>query len=205
MKKNRHFSHGILVAFLLSSLFLGCAQKEIVFNQNAICQAPIADIFLQSVYQKDSQSTTNQKEFEKILLDVIDKTGCIRLINAPKDGTYVLNATYEIKVQNEEKKELFKNQSSNTLIAKVILNLGNQSVIRRNFGESKISVKENKILGIGESEQISKDDEEKALKSSALAALKGFIADMQKQSAQAEGVEAAQDSQEAQNPQEMQE
>lgn len=195
MKKMDLFHSKVLSAFLFSFLFLGCAQQEIVFNQSAICQTPMADVFLQSIYQKDGQSTTKQKDFEAILLDVINKTGCIRLIKSPKEGAYVLNASYEIRVQNEEKKELFKKQSNNTLIAKVTLNLSNQTVIRRNFGESKISVEENKILGIGESEQISKDDEEKALRSSSLVALKSFIADLQKQE---EATQTTQSSQEAQ-------
>lgn len=173
MKKSEIISLGIISGLLL----VGCAQRELVFTQNTICQSPIAEIYLQGVFQKKSQGAVSEEEFKNLLEQVIQNTGCIRLLKKPQQGAYTLNATYEVKLDNAESKETFKSKSSHTLQTKVVLTLNNQEVIRRDFGESKISTEENKILGIGESEKISKDDEEKALKGSILAALKNFISE----------------------------
>ncbi|WP_027327543.1 hypothetical protein [Helicobacter pametensis] len=175
MNKTQMISLGLLGALLLG----GCAQRELVFTQDALCQSPIANIHLQSVYKKEGHSTTSEIEFKKDLETVIKNTGCIRLVNSPKDDAFTLNATYEVNVQNQAEKTTFKTKTNNILHAKVILNLSNQEIIRRDYGESKIAIEENKVLGIGENEQISQEDEEKALKSSILAALKSFIAAMQ--------------------------
>lgn len=175
MKKIALFSYTLSLS-LGALVFLGCAnQKEFVFTQSAICQAPIANVFFQSVHKKTGNTTINEKEFKTLLSEVVQNTGCINLVTSQEEGEYVLNATYEVRFESESQKEVFQSKSRNVLKAQVILNLSSAEGIRRDFGESTIEIQERKILGIGESEQISKEDEIKTIKSSALAALKNFI------------------------------
>ncbi|MCE3046791.1 hypothetical protein [Helicobacter kayseriensis] len=177
MKRAKVISLGIVSGLLL----VGCAQRELVFTQNSICQSPVAEIYLQGVFQRNNQGTISEGEFRNLLEEVMQNTGCIHLLKKPQQGAYTLNAAYEIKMENTKSKETFKSKSNHTLQTRVVLTLNNQEVIRRDFGESKISTEENKVLGIGEDETISKDDEEKALKSSILAALKNFISEIDSQ------------------------
>lgn len=166
--------------YILSLLFFfGCTQKEFIFTQNAICQTPLTNVFFQGVYKKTGNSTINEKEFRELLAGVIDKTGCINLVKSRDESEYVLNATYEVTLTNQSQQEIFQSKSRNILKTQIILNLSNDENIRRDFGESTIEIEEKKILGIGESEQISKEDEIKAIQSSALAALKNFISALQ--------------------------
>lgn len=175
MKKMKILSMGILSVLLLG----GCAQRELVFSQDALCPSPIANVYLQGVHKKGGHGAVNEEEFGAILEGIMKGTGCIQLISSPQEGAYTLNATYEATLQNDREKSTFKSKSSNVLSTKVVLNLSNQEVIRRDYGEAKISAEENKVLGVGESEQITKEDEEKALKGSTLAALKSFISALQ--------------------------
>lgn len=172
MRKIPFYAFSLLFSLLF---FFGCAQKEFVFTQNAICQTPIANVFFQGVHKKTGSSTISEKEFKELLTEVIQKTGCINLVTSRDEGDYVLNATYEVFLENQSKEEIFQSKSRNTLKTQVVLNLSDGQSIRRDFGESKIEIEEKKILGIGESEQISKEDETKTIQSSALAALKNFI------------------------------
>lgn len=165
--------------FLSLLFFLGCTQKEFVFTQNAICQTPIANVFFQGIHKKTGNSTTDEKEFRELLTEVIQKTGCINLVRSRDESDYTLNATYEVLLENQTQQEILQSKSRNILKTQVILNLSNDQSIRRDFGESKIEIEEKKILGIGESEQISKEDEIRTIQSSALAALKNFISALQ--------------------------
>lgn len=171
-----------LYVFMLSSsllFFFGCVQKEFIFTQNAICQTPIANVFFQGVHKKTGNSTTDEKEFKELLTEVIKKTGCINLVHSRDEAQYILNATYEVLLKNQSQEEILQSKSRNILKTQVVLNLSNDQSIRRDFGESTIEIEEKKILGIGESEQISKEDEIKTIQSSALAALKNFISALQ--------------------------
>lgn len=165
--------------FLSFLFFLGCTQKEFIFTQNAICQTPIANVFFQGVHKKTGNSTTDEKEFRELLAEVIQKTGCINLVKSQDESDYILNATYEVLLENQTQQEILQSKTKNILKTQVVLNLSNDQSIRRDFGESKIEIEEKKILGIGESEQISKEDEIRTIQSSALAALKNFISALQ--------------------------
>lgn len=175
MKKIKVLSCGVLGVFLLG----GCAQRELMFTQDTICQAPIAKIFFQNVIQKEKNQIFHQDEIKKIMTQVIKNTGCFELVGSSDNPDYVVNAVYDTKVTAQNQKETFKTQTSNDFRVKVTLHSSNAQILRQDFGESIIQTQENKVLGIGEDEKISLEDEIKALKNSTLVALKGLITSLQ--------------------------
>lgn len=170
MKKISLFTLGVAFVF-----FGGCAHKEITFSQTQLCQAPIAEISLQNITQKPSHTTLSKDEYKNILLQILQGTNCFTLTSNNQDQTYALSATYEVNLDTQEKKEMLSSQSTHTLKAKATLYFTGQNEIRQEFGESILQVEEKKVLGLGEKEEISREDEENALKNSTLIAIKNFI------------------------------
>lgn len=165
-----------LCCVAIASLILGgCASKDIIFTQTPLCQAPIATISLQNITQKDSQTTIGKEEYRTILTQILQGTNCLTITPNSQDDTYALSATYEVNLNSEEKKETLSSQSTHTLNAKVKLIITSQNEIRQEMGESTIQAQEKRVLGMGESEEISREDEINALRNSTLIAIKNFI------------------------------
>lgn len=162
-------------------LFLGCAQKEIVFTQEKLCQAPIASIMLQNIVKKEGNATISQGEFKDYLLEIINATNCLEVVTEAKDNTYALNATYDLKINNAVDEKMLSSESTHTLNAQVTLSISNDKQIRQEVGQSSIEVKDKEILGLGGKDKISREDEINALKNSTLLAIKGFISALQAQ------------------------
>lgn len=160
-------------------LFLGCAQKEIVFTQEKLCKAPIASIMLQNIVKKEGNATISQGEFKDYLLEIINATNCLEVVSKAKENTYALNAMYDLKINNTVDEKVLSSESTHTLNAQVTLSISNDKQIRQEVGRSSIEVQDKEILGIGGKEKISREDEINAIKNSLLLALKNFIANIQ--------------------------
>ena len=160
----------------IASLILGgCASKDVIFTQTPLCQAPIATISLQNITQNDSQTTIAQEEYKTLLTQILQGTNCLTIASNPQERAYALSANYEVNLDTKEKKETLSSQSTHTLTAKVKLTITSESEIRQEMGESTIQAQEKRVLGMGESEQISREDEINALRNSTLIAIKNFI------------------------------
>lgn len=171
-----------LLGFCIGSLVLmGCAQKEIIFTQEKICQAPIASIMLQNIVKKQSNTTISQGEFKDYLVAIIKNTNCLELVEQSQEDTYALNATYDIKVSDNTTKKMLSSEHVQTLNAQVILSISDQTQIRQEMGQSSIEIQNKKILGIGSGDKISREDEANAIKNSILIAIKNFISSIQTQ------------------------
>lgn len=170
MKKTALFSLALAIIFLG-----GCANKDVVFSQTPLCQAPIAEISLQNITQKSSNTTLSKEEYKNILTQILQGTNCLTIAPKNQDQTYALSATYEVNLNSEEKKEMLSSQSTHTLNAKVTLIITSESEIRQEVGESTIQAQEKRVLGLGEKEEISREDEINALRNSTLIAVKNFI------------------------------
>lgn len=166
---------------IASFILGGCANKNVIFTQTPLCQAPIATISLQNVLQKDSQATISKDEYKNILTQILQGTNCLTIASDGQDKSYALSATYEVNLNTQEKKETLSSQSTHTLNAKVILTITSESEIRQEMGESTIQAQEKRVLGMGESEEISRDDEINALRNSTLIAVKNFIKSLNQQ------------------------
>ncbi|RDU69629.1 hypothetical protein CQA62_02995 [Helicobacter cholecystus] len=160
-------------------LFLGCAQKEIVFTQEKLCQAPIASIILQNIVKKEGNATISQGEFKDYVLEVINTTNCLEIVTEAQENTYALNVTYDLKINNTIDKQILSSENTHTLNAQVTLSISNDKQIRQEVGQSSIEVKDKEILGLGGKDKISRKDEINALKNSLLLALKSFISTLQ--------------------------
>lgn len=168
---------------LVSALFFlgGCATRDVVFTQTPLCQAPIAQVSLQNITQKLSNTTLSKEEYKNILTQILEGTNCLTIVPKNQDNTYVLSATYEVDINTQENKEMLSSQSIHTLKAKVTLHTTSQDEIRQDVGESTLQAQEKKILGLGEKEEISRDDEINALRNSTLIAIKSFISSLKNQ------------------------
>lgn len=184
--------------------FGGCATKDVVFSQTPLCQAPIAEVSLQNITQKSSHTSISKDEYKNILTQILEGTNCLTIVPKNQDNTYALSATYEVDLDTQEKKEALSSQSTHTLKAKVTLYITGKDEIRQEVGQSMLQAQEKRVLGIGEKEQISREDEMNALRNSTLIAIKNFINSIQTPSTQEpQTTQAPQTTQESQ-PQEPQ-
>ena len=171
-----------LFAFCVGALiFFGCAQKEIVFTQEKLCQAPIGSIMHKNIIKKEGNATISQNEFKDYLIQIINGTNCLEIVTEPKEDTYALNATYNLKINNSVDEKILSSESTHTLNAQVTLSLSDNKQIRQEIGQSSIEVKDKEILGIGGKDKISREDEINAIKNSILLAIKNFISSLQAQ------------------------
>lgn len=165
--------------------FGGCATKDVVFTQTPLCQAPIAEVSLQNITQKSSHTTLSKDEYKNILTQILEGTNCLTIVSKNQENTYALSATYEVDLYTQEKKEMLSSQSIHTLKAKVTLYITSQNEIRQEVGQSMLQAQEKRVLGLGEEEEISREDESNALRNSTLIAIKNFISSIQNQTTQA--------------------
>lgn len=165
--------------------FGGCATKDVVFTQTPLCQAPIAEVSLQNITQKSSHTSISKDEYKNILTQILEGTNCLTIVPKNQDNTYALSATYEVDLDTQEKKEALSSQSTHTLKAKVTLYITGKDEIRQEVGQSMLQAQEKKVLGLGEKEEISREDESNALRNSTLIAIKNFISSIQNQTTQA--------------------
>lgn len=165
--------------------FGGCATKDVVFTQTPLCQAPIAEVSLQNITQKSSHTSISKDEYKNILTQILEGTNCLTIVPKNQDNTYALSATYEVDLDTQEKKEALSSQSTHTLKAKVTLYITGKDEIRQEVGQSMLQAQEKRVLGLGEKEEISREDESNALRNSTLIAIKNFISSIQNQTTQA--------------------
>lgn len=165
--------------------FGGCATKDVVFTQTPLCQAPIAEVSLQNITQKSSHTSISKDEYKNILTQILEGTNCLTIVPKNQDNTYALSATYEVDLDTQEKKEALSSQSTHTLKAKVTLYITGKDEIRQEVGQSMLQAQEKRVLGLGEKEEISREDESNALRNSTLIAIKNFISSLQNQTTQA--------------------
>lgn len=161
--------------------FGGCATKDVVFTQTPLCQAPIAEVSLQNITQKSSHTSISKDEYKNILTQILEGTNCLTIVPKNQDNTYALSATYEVDLDTQEKKEALSSQSTHTLKAKVTLYITGKDEIRQEVGQSMLQAQEKRVLGLGEKEEISREDESNALRNSTLIAIKNFISSLQNQ------------------------
>lgn len=161
--------------------FGGCATKDVVFTQTPLCQAPIAEVSLQNITQKSSHTSISKDEYKNILAQILEGTNCLTIVPKNQDNTYALSATYEVDLDTQEKKEALSSQSTHTLKAKVTLYITGKDEIRQEVGQSMLQAQEKRVLGLGEKEEISREDESNALRNSTLIAIKNFISSIQNQ------------------------
>lgn len=184
--------------------FGGCATKDVVFTQTPLCQAPIAEVSLQNITQKTSQTTLSKDEYKNILIQILKGTNCLTIVPKNQNNTYALSATYEVNLDTQEKKEMLSSQSTHTLKAKVTLYITGQNEIRQEVGQSMLQAQEKRVLGLGEKEEISREDEMNALKNSTLIAVKNFISSLQNQTPEAQVAQDSQTNQDSQDSQTQQ-
>lgn len=165
--------------------FGGCSTKDVVFTQTPLCQAPIAEVSLQNITQKSSHTSISKDEYKNILTQILEGTNCLTIVPKNQDNTYALSATYEVDLDTQEKKEALSSQSTHTLKAKVTLYITGKDEIRQEVGQSMLQAQEKRVLGLGEKEEISREDESNALRNSTLIAIKNFISSIQNQTTQA--------------------
>lgn len=180
--------------------FGGCATKDVVFTQTPLCQAPIAEVSLQNITQKSSHTSISKDEYKNILTQILEGTNCLTIVPKNQDNTYALSATYEVDLDTQEKKEALSSQSTHTLKAKVTLYITGKDEIRQEVGQSMLQAQEKRVLGLGEKEEISREDESNALRNSTLIAIKNFISSLQNQANETTTQPTTDDQPQTQNP-----
>lgn len=141
-------------------LFSGCAEKKrvIYIDNRALCQAPMATLYIKDVTIQNNSKTFNitPNEVKLSLAEALSETNCYKVQLADKDASslenvneYVLSTKVDIYQEKDVIEEnIFKKEEKEKITMFIALSANNNGNKVLANAKSELSIDKSKILGV---------------------------------------------------------